>query len=239
MACSRVGIRPRAVACRNHSHLRIFKFKNWDHFINLIKEITIVARRKCRQVGITQLVERWTRDRKVPGLISGRNGWRIFFCRGNTPCWLFFGVSDPSPCYRSGTTKTPVILPKVQVAGYAWTRIHPWPSKAGMGWLCCPGIGVYYGNVLGKWAHTQLIRERSSEVVSTRRVIVDWFWPKVESVRRSWSLLQKKKKKVGTDSSNHVNTELWSNLPSKALDARNKAPSQYKCTTIHKYDTLL
>ena len=28
-------------------------------------------------------------------------------------------VSVPPPCYRSGTKKTPVILSKVQVAGYA------------------------------------------------------------------------------------------------------------------------
>ena len=28
-------------------------------------------------------------------------------------------VSVPPPCYRSSTQKTPVILPKVQVAGYS------------------------------------------------------------------------------------------------------------------------
>ena len=29
-----------------------------------------------------------------------------------------YSMSVPPPCYRSGTQKTPVILPKVQVAGY-------------------------------------------------------------------------------------------------------------------------
>ena len=29
-----------------------------------------------------------------------------------------YSVSVSAPCYRSGTKKTPVILPKVQVAGY-------------------------------------------------------------------------------------------------------------------------
>ena len=29
-----------------------------------------------------------------------------------------YSVSVPPPCYRSGTLKTLVILPKVQVAGY-------------------------------------------------------------------------------------------------------------------------
>ena len=35
-----------------------------------------------------------------------------------------YSVSVPSPCYRSGTVKTPVAQPKVQVAGFTQTRIH-------------------------------------------------------------------------------------------------------------------
>ena len=42
-----------------------------------------------------------------------------------TLCADSFSVSVPPPCYRSGTEKTPVILPKVQVAGYTLTCIHP------------------------------------------------------------------------------------------------------------------
>ena len=33
-------------------------------------------------------------------------------------------VNVPTPCYRSSTEKIPVILPKVQVAGYSDTRMH-------------------------------------------------------------------------------------------------------------------
>ena len=44
-----------------------------------------------------------------------------------------YSESVPSPCYRSGTYKTTVILPKVQVAGYTYTRIHPGPSEVGVG----------------------------------------------------------------------------------------------------------
>ena len=33
-------------------------------------------------------------------------------------------VSVPPPCYCSGTWGILVILPKVRVAGYSWTRIH-------------------------------------------------------------------------------------------------------------------
>ena len=71
--------------------------------------------------------------------------------------------------------KNPVILPKVQVAGYTLTLIHPWLNEVGVGWLCCPGIEWESG---GKRAHTQLVRERSSTVVSARWASVDWSWPK-------------------------------------------------------------
>ena len=35
-----------------------------------------------------------------------------------TLCAYSYSVSVPPPCYRSGTEKAPVILPKVQLAGY-------------------------------------------------------------------------------------------------------------------------
>ena len=43
----------------------------------------------------------------------------------STLCADSYSVSVPSLCYRSGTLKTLVILPKVQVAGYTLTRTHP------------------------------------------------------------------------------------------------------------------
>ena len=43
----------------------------------------------------------------------------------STLCADSYSVSVPHPRHRSGTLKSPVILPKVQVAGYTKTRIHP------------------------------------------------------------------------------------------------------------------
>ena len=78
-----------------------------------------------------------------------------------TLCSDSYLVSTPPPpphaSYRSGTVyKSLVILPKMQMAGYAQTCIHPWPNKARVGKLChCPGI---VWEPIQKWAHTQLVR---------------------------------------------------------------------------------
>ena len=42
-----------------------------------------------------------------------------YFFSGSTLSVLLFSVTVPSPCYRSSTYMIPVILPKVQVAGYS------------------------------------------------------------------------------------------------------------------------
>ena len=55
--------------------------------------------------------------RRVASSNPGRSGGRIFSPE-LTLCADFYSVSVPPPCYRSGTKKTPVILPKVQVAGH-------------------------------------------------------------------------------------------------------------------------
>ena len=47
--------------------------------------------------GIAQMLERRTRDRKVPGSSPGRSGGRIFFSRFNFLCCLLFRYPfDPS-----------------------------------------------------------------------------------------------------------------------------------------------
>ena len=107
------------------------------------------------------------------------SGRRIFFFTVNFVCWLLltsYSVSDPPPCYHSGTLKSPVILPKVQVAGYTWTSIRHWPNEVGVNWLChCPGIVL---EPIRKQAHTQLVREHSTTVVSAWWATVDWSWSK-------------------------------------------------------------
>ena len=49
-------------------------------------------------------------------ILSGAAG--EFSSPGLTLCADSYSVSVPPPCYRRGTKKTSVILPKVQVAGY-------------------------------------------------------------------------------------------------------------------------
>ena len=63
------------------------------------------------------MVERRTRDPKVASSNSRRSGGRIS-SQELTLCANSYSVSVPPPCYRSGTQKITVILPKVQVASY-------------------------------------------------------------------------------------------------------------------------
>ena len=72
--------------------------------------------RYCQGAGIACWLECQTHQ-KVVSLNPSMSGGRIFFSRVNFVCWLYL-LPVPPPCYRSGTLKTPVTLPKVQVAGY-------------------------------------------------------------------------------------------------------------------------
>ena len=75
----------------------------------------IVSCLRVSGVGIDQLVERRTRDQKDAvgsPAAAARTVFSLTFCADS------YSVSALSPCYCSGTEKTPVILPKVQVAGY-------------------------------------------------------------------------------------------------------------------------
>ena len=78
---------------------------------------------KCQggeiNLGIAQWLERWTRDWKVAGSNPCWNGGRIFFSRVDFLCWLLFRYPF-HPCVTTVACKrSPVILPKVQVAGYS------------------------------------------------------------------------------------------------------------------------
>ena len=67
---------------------------------------------KIEGAGIACWLKRRTRDREVASSNPGRSGWGIFFSRVNL-CADSYSVSViPPPGYRSGTSKTPVILPK-------------------------------------------------------------------------------------------------------------------------------
>ena len=65
----------------------------------------------------SSLVARRTRDLKGEGSNPCRSGGKNFFSRGYFLCWLlFFGILSVTAVARK---KIPVILPKVQVAGYS------------------------------------------------------------------------------------------------------------------------
>ena len=59
-----------------------------------------------------------TPGRKVPGSIPALAAGNVLF-HGQLSVLTFISVSVPPPCYRNSTGKFPVILPKVQVAGYS------------------------------------------------------------------------------------------------------------------------
>ena len=63
--------------------------------------------------GIAQLPQRRSGDRvRIPAEAAGEcSSPELIFCADS------YSVYVPPPCYRSGTLKTPIILPKVQVAG--------------------------------------------------------------------------------------------------------------------------
>ena len=69
--------------------------------------------------GIAQWLERRTRDWKVAGSNPCWNGGRIFFSRVDFLCWLLFRYPFHPRVTTVARKKIPVILPKVQVAGYS------------------------------------------------------------------------------------------------------------------------
>ena len=115
------------------------------------------------------MTNRRTRDRKVAGSIPSRIGEEIFFfffiqsqltVLTFIPCPLY-----PTPCYRSDTKKTLLILPKVQVQVTTKHEYKRDPTKSGRCGLCCPRI---VWDLSGKRPHTQLVKEHSFTVVSVR-----------------------------------------------------------------------
>ena len=69
--------------------------------------------------GIAQWLERRTRDWKAAGSNPCWNGGRIFFSRVDFLCWLLFRYPFHPRVTTVARKKIPVILPKVQVAGYS------------------------------------------------------------------------------------------------------------------------
>ena len=61
-------------------------------------------------------IAQWLERRGFESLLERREN---FLLQGRLSVLTLISVSVPPPCYRSSTQKIPVILPKVQVAGYS------------------------------------------------------------------------------------------------------------------------
>ena len=81
--------------------------------------LVIAGLRLVMGAGIAQWLERRTRDWKVAGSNPCWNGGRIFFSRVDFLCWLLFRYPFHPRVTTVARKKFPVILPKVQVAGYS------------------------------------------------------------------------------------------------------------------------
>ena len=69
----------------------------------------------------------------APARKSKRERRENFLLQSQLCVLTLYLVSVPPPCYGSGTLKTPVILPKVQVAGHTYTRMWTDPGlKSGI-----------------------------------------------------------------------------------------------------------
>ena len=75
--------------------------------------------------GMAQWLERRTGDQKVPGSSPRRSGGGIFFPRVNFLCWLLFRYPFHPRVTAVARKKILDILPKMQVAGYSYTHMHP------------------------------------------------------------------------------------------------------------------
>ena len=87
----------------------------YNHHVSI--NLSLLAR-YIPGAGIAQWLERRTRDWKVAGSNPCWNGGRIFFSRVDFLCWLLFRYPFHPRVTTVARKKIPVILPKVQVAGY-------------------------------------------------------------------------------------------------------------------------
>ena len=65
---------------------------------------------------VVRAPDSWSRGR---GFESLQERWENCLLQGQLSVLTLISVSVPPPCYLSSTQKTPVILPKVEVAGYS------------------------------------------------------------------------------------------------------------------------
>ena len=151
-------------------------------------------------MGISQLVERRTRDWKDASSVPGRSGGWIFFAGVSFLFWLLFGV------------RSIPVLPQwhVQDPGHFFFQKRRWQVTSEHAYTLDPtksewtdyAVQAKCWNLLEQRTHKQLAREHSAIVISARWATVDWsLAEREELVRASWPQL-KRKSQAGNDSSN-------------------------------------
>ena len=124
-------------------------------------------------------------------------GRRIFFSRVNFVCWLLFRVCSITVLLQ-WHVKDPGHSAKSTGGWIQLKKQTPWSRQilSGLTMLSRHSVGTYH---LGRQAHTQLMREHSTTVVSACWATVDWSWPR----KRNWwaqaDFHFKKKKSTGRD----------------------------------------
>ena len=111
--------------------------------------------------GITQWLERRTRDRKVPGSSSGRSGEIIFFSMVNFLCWLLFRCPFHPRVTSAARKRSRSFCQKCR---WQFTAKHTYtlPMRLWLKWLC--------KLVLGWMVYTKPApRQQQFHVVPARR----------------------------------------------------------------------
>ena len=157
--------------------------------------------------GLAQWLERWTRDRKVPGSSPGRSGGRIFFSRVSFLCWLLFWYlfrprvtavarnrsrSFCQKCRWQVTTKHTYTLPM-----WLWMK---WHCKLVHGWVVYTELAPRRQQF-----HVAPVMQQPKRAIST-----PFPWVLIlRTVKRLQPLIQNRMRQVRRVSSRAEKSTLW------------------------------
>ena len=95
-----------------------------------------------------------------------------------------------NPCVIAVARKRPQsFCQKMQMAGYTWTGICPFPNKIGVGWLCCPSIVCKPVKINSHTTHQGTLGHSHHSPLSHCGLILS---ERVELMCMSWSPHKKK-----------------------------------------------
>jgi len=111
---------------RNHTHQPAIILTNPQSYSpthNLKARSSINSKRGSGDSSVVRARDSWSKSR---GFESRQERREHFLLQGQLSVPPLISVCVPSPCYRSSTYKFPVILPKVQAAGYSYVCGLKW-----------------------------------------------------------------------------------------------------------------